>query len=243
MKISIVIRTLNEKESLNDLLLALKEQDYKGEKEIIVVDNESTDGTPELAKQFGAKIVTIKKNEFSYPKSMNAGCAAATGELIVLTVGHALPINNNWLTLGVKDFKDEKVAGIYAPTLPGKKSSFIEKIAYSFNYQVAKLRGIREVKRFEIGILGATNCVIKKNLWQAHNFDESYGLGGEDGEWAVWAINNGYKILCDYNFSLQHSHGLGFFAFIKANQYWRRLTRPSTFDKKALNFRKDIKFE
>ena len=84
--ISIVIRTLNEKDSLQKLLFMLKKQKCSVPFEIIVVDNESTDGTKELAESFDAKVITLPKNAFSYPKSMNLGIENSSYEYVVLTV-------------------------------------------------------------------------------------------------------------------------------------------------------------
>ena len=50
MKVSIIIRALNEREKLQKLLAILRQQDYQGEIELILVDNESVDGKLELAQ-------------------------------------------------------------------------------------------------------------------------------------------------------------------------------------------------
>lgn len=88
-EVSIVIRTLNEREGLEGLFEDLGNQAFGSDSQVVVVDNESTDGTPEVAKTFGATLITIPRNEFTYPKSMNLGMEASDNNAVLLTVGHA----------------------------------------------------------------------------------------------------------------------------------------------------------
>ncbi|MEK7061881.1 MAG: glycosyltransferase [Patescibacteria group bacterium] len=242
MDTSIIIRTLNEKKCLAELLAVLRRQDYSGETEIIVVDNQSTDGTAEFAVQQGAKLVTIKKDDFSYPFSMNKGAEVASGEILVYLVGHALPFKNYWLRHGLEHFADPQVAGVYSPVIPKKGCTFAEMLFYWPGYLHAWMRGPHCVKQGAMGVFGATNIALRKNLWEKHHFDERYGLGGEDGEWAGWVMSQGLQIVCDYRFSVRHSHGLGFSGLKKQIQYWSKLGKPSVFSRGEFEFRKDLKF-
>lgn len=240
--VSIVIRTLNEKESLASLLAVLAKQDYTGKLEVIVVDNDSSDGTQELAEQSGAHVVTIKRDEFSYPKSMNLGVLHAKYPIVILTVGHALPLKANWIQSATTQFKDPMVAGVYSPPIPHKNCSVSEWFVYWPTYLLAKLRGTHKVTRVHAGVFGATNIALRKELWQQHQFDERYGLGGEDGEWARWALAKGYHLICDPQFVVRHSHHLNFIGIVQQLRYWSKLKYPTRFDRKAHHFRKDLKF-
>jgi len=242
MKVSIIIRALNEREKLQKLLAILRQQDYQGEIELILVDNESVDGTLELAQTEGMKTVTIPRDEFSYPKSLNLGAAAATGKILVFTVAHALPFNENWLSSGLHYFANPQVAGVYSPVLPLPGCTIWETLTYWPNYLLSRIRGPHPDKGKMLGILGATNCAIRKALWQEHPFDESRGLGGEDGEWADWARNQGLLIINNWQFAVKHSHGLGLMGLIEQNRYWLKLGGPTVFDRRELYFRKDLNF-
>ena len=241
MSVSIIIRTLNEKERLGELLAVLQSQDYTGETEIIVVDNESTDGTAELAVASGARLVTIKREEFTFPHSMNLGAVAAKGDFLVYLVGHALPFRKDWLRHGLSHFSNPKVAGVYSPVIPRKDCTWAETYFYWPNYLRAKWHGPYTVSGSGMGVFGATNIVIRRGLWQKHLFDERYELGGEDGEWAGWALAQGFKIVCDYRFAVRHSHGLDWQGLKKQLAYWNKLGGPTKFNRSEFSFRKELK--
>lgn len=240
--VSIIIRTLNEKEELANVFKALSQQNFTGESEVIVVDNDSSDGTKELAKKHGAQVITIRKEEFTYPKSMNMGVKEAKYPIVILIVGHAIPIGKNWINAAAKYFEDLKVAGVYSNVIPEKPFSFSEFFLYYPRFFVNKLFSPYAVKRAGRGVFAATNLALRKELWDKHHFEEKYELGGEDTHWAQWAIDQGYKIICDTDFAVRHSHHLNFWGVIQQAKYWGKLKKPTKFSKKELDFRKDLKF-
>lgn len=80
--ISVVIPALNEETYITDSLKSLKEQDYTGDYEIIVVDNQSSDRTAEIARNLGAKVVCCQERN-GIARVRHAGAAAARGDIIV----------------------------------------------------------------------------------------------------------------------------------------------------------------
>ncbi|MCW8956400.1 MAG: glycosyltransferase [Gammaproteobacteria bacterium] len=80
---SLIIPAYNEENWLADTIVTLKktmsEMDWMGE--LIVVDNNSTDGTAEVAKQYGATLVFEAINQIS--RARNAGAAVASGRYLV----------------------------------------------------------------------------------------------------------------------------------------------------------------
>ena len=246
---TIIIRTLNEAEKLRFLLGRLREQKYGGRLEFVVVDNESRDDTRTVAEYFRAKVVILPRNQFTFPKSMNVGARQASGEILVFTVGHALPKNNRWLMSGLRHFVDEtkRVGGVYSPIIPHKlpgypKRTLAEIFFYYPKYLQALIKGTHIVKKGGMGVLGATNCAVRKVIWENHNFNESYECGGEDGEMAKWIRNNGWNIVCDPEFAVYHSHGGGVGKVVRQFRYWSRLGGPTKFDPKKLDFRDDLDF-
>lgn len=242
--VSIVIRTLNESRTLDKLLTAIKSQEGidLSRVEIIVVDNDSSDNTKEIAKRYGARVINISKKEFSYPKSMNLGVGAANAPIVILTVGHALPKGKYWLASIVPYFLDSKVAGVYSPVLPNKNSGLYEGLAYRWWYLTKTFINPKYINKYNGEDFGATNAALRKSLWEKHNFDQRYELGGEDTHWAEWALAQGYVIVQDKKFAVYHSHGLSMIRFIKQMNYWKSFSHPSKFSRDVLWYRKDIKW-
>lgn len=79
MKISVVVPAYNEEKLLGDCLKSLQNQTKKPF-EIIVVDNNSTDGTAAIAKKLGAKVIKEKQQGISF--SRNTGFDAVSGDII-----------------------------------------------------------------------------------------------------------------------------------------------------------------
>lgn len=243
--ISLIIRTLNEQEQLSLLLSDLLKQNYHREHlQIIVVDNQSSDNTVPIAKNFGCQVINIPRDEFTYPRSLNLGVKHAKHEIVILTVGHARLFQPDWLATSEKTFQDPQIAGLYSPILPLTKSSLVEKLFYWPGYMQAKLRGPYLIRHRLMGVLGATNCAIRKSLWDKHQFDESYEAGGEDGEWAAWVMEQGFAICCDWRFSVRHSHGLNLKGLKQQIGYWSELSQPKKFSREELlRFRHDLNFD
>jgi glycosyltransferase involved in cell wall biosynthesis len=241
MDVSIVVRTWNEREALRRLLGALERQRYDGGRiDLIVVDNESTDGTRELARARGARLLTI--GEFTHPRSMNLGVEAARGEVVVLTVGHADPVGPDWLRRGVRHFRRAEVAGVHGPVIFDPAcATLAERTCYGLFYLYLRLRGVHDVRQLRPGTLGATNAAIRKSLWQVRSFDEAYEAGGEDFDWARWALGQGWRIVCDPGFTVRHSHGVGWRQMRRQIGFWVSLSRPQPFRRDALlAFRPDL---
>lgn len=86
ISLSIVIPALNEAEHIATLLNALGQQTFLPD-EIIVADAGSTDGTVEIAEQYGAKVVPGGLPAVG----RNAGAAVAKGNIILFLDADVLP--------------------------------------------------------------------------------------------------------------------------------------------------------
>lgn len=86
-KLSIVIGTFNQKDTLKEVLSSLTKQTaQKEEFEIIVVDSSSTDGTDKMvAEQNVPNLIYIRQENLGRPGARNRGIKEAKGEIILLT--------------------------------------------------------------------------------------------------------------------------------------------------------------
>ena len=83
MKFSVIIPAFNEEDYLPKTLAAIKcaANEMNFPTEIIVVDNESIDKTAQIAKDFGAKI--ISEHEHNIAKIRNMGAKTADAEILI----------------------------------------------------------------------------------------------------------------------------------------------------------------
>ncbi len=80
MKVSVIMPTKNEEEAIETILKECREALKNVDHELIVVDN-STDRTPEIAEQFGAKVV---RNIEGYGRAYIEGLRVAEGDIVVM---------------------------------------------------------------------------------------------------------------------------------------------------------------
>ena len=108
--VSIVIPAYNEEQNIAWTLESIKLQDYQGKTELIVVDNNSTDRTGEIAKDFGAQVL-LEKNKgtrFAYQKGMSE----AKGEVILVTNADSI-VPKNWVSSIIAVFQqDPEIVGV-----------------------------------------------------------------------------------------------------------------------------------
>ncbi len=91
-----------------DLLEALHGQSLPAdEREIIVVDDASTDDTAELAEAAGAKVIRHRKNKGSYT-ARNSGLDVAGGEILAFTDSDCRP-EPDWLERGLGGMAEHSV--------------------------------------------------------------------------------------------------------------------------------------
>lgn len=82
-KISILIPVYNEKESLPEILKQVENVDFELEKEIILIDDYSTDGTRDLYASLPYKVLYHNRN-MGKGAALRTGFHAATGDIIII---------------------------------------------------------------------------------------------------------------------------------------------------------------
>lgn len=123
---SIVVRAYNEERHLPRLLEGIARQTVE-DAEVILVDSGSTDATVSIAEAFGARIVRIRPEEFTFGRSLNFGVRAATRELVVVASAHVYPVYPDWLEALLRPFEDDKVALAYGKQRGPETAKFSER--------------------------------------------------------------------------------------------------------------------
>lgn len=83
MKLTIIIPTFNESVNIVRTVESIENlRNDLPEFEIIIVDDCSKDGTPQIAEEYGFKVIKHKKN-LGYARSIQTGFENASGEIVV----------------------------------------------------------------------------------------------------------------------------------------------------------------
>jgi len=93
---SIIIRAYNEEQHLGKLLEGISQQTIS-DPEVIVVDSGSSDNTPQIGRRFGAKVLQITPQDFTFGRSLNLGISQAQHEYIVIASAHVYPVYPDWI--------------------------------------------------------------------------------------------------------------------------------------------------
>lgn len=82
-EISVVIPAYNEEKIIAKTIQSIQRQTYPLIKEIIVVDDSSTDQTGEIAKKLGAKVIRTPQNTGTKPLAQNFGLQYVESEVVI----------------------------------------------------------------------------------------------------------------------------------------------------------------
>lgn len=198
MNCSIVIRAYNEARHLPRLLEGIKQQTLE-DVEIILVDSGSTDETVMIAESFGAKIVHIAPQEFTFGRSLNHGIEAATRELVIIASAHVYPVYPDWLEGLLEPFADASIGLTYGKQRGTEISKFSEHEIFARWFP--DVSDLRQSHPF----CNNANAAIRRSLWEIHPYDETL-TGLEDLAWARWMQSNGHGLAYVAEAEIIHLH-------------------------------------
>lgn len=198
--ISIIIRAKNEEVWMKRCLTAIKHQNEQNF-EIILVDNESSDNTVKIAKEFGCKILTLPANDFNYSKALNIGIEQSKGDILVCLSAHCIPASNLWLTNLIRNFERPDVGAVYGKQEPLPDSNDFDKRDLWMIFRDQKK--IQHDDHF----FDNANSALRRKIWEEAKFTENVN-GKEDWDFARKILNKGWKIAYEPNASVHHYHGI-----------------------------------
>lgn len=199
--VSIIIPNWNGKGILRTCLQSLVSLTYPNY-EIIVVDNASTDGSPEMVKnEFPDVKLIINKTNLGWAGGCNIGIKAARGDLFALFNNDAVA-DPNWLSELVNVIKSSSDIGIVGGTVfcyepsdiiddTGLKIDPITGIVWRVNRgkRLAQLEDLQD-----IDFVSGVSLLLKRELIEKIGlFDEDYPLYHEETDFGLNTQRAGYK--------------------------------------------------
>ena len=204
--VSIIIINYNGKSYLEKCLESIKKIKYDN-LEIIVVDNNSTDGTMEFLVQNYPSIITLKLDKnYGFAKPNNVAAKIAKGDFL-LFLNNDTEVTPNFLTELVQVLVGNNQIGICQSLLlkPNgeidSSGDFIDTIGVVYNSKepIDKIREISSAR-------GASMIIRKELFLDLGGFDEQFFVSFEDVDlgWRTWI--KGYKVVINPK-SVVYHHG------------------------------------
>ena len=201
--VSIIIPVFNQLEYTHACLASLQAVQEQPRFEVIVVDDCSTDGTPEVITQIPGVVYLRNDSNSGFIASCNTGAKTARGKYLVFLNNDTL-VKPGWLTALLDTFKEERRAGIVGSKLlyPDGRlqeaGGIIWQDASGWNYGKFDDPGKPEYNYLrDVDYCSAAALMVPKALFEsAGGFDSRYAPGYyEDTDLAFKVRQAGYRVL------------------------------------------------
>jgi GT2 family glycosyltransferase len=171
--VSVVCCSYNGEPTIRDTLEGLAHLDYP-RYEVIVVDDGSTDATAEIARGYGARVISTPNQGLSAAR--NVGMRAASGEIVAYIDDDAYP-DPGWLTFLVRTFREGGFCGVGGPNLlPREDGPLAECVANAPGGPCHVLLSDREAEH----IPGCNMAFQRTWLERIGGFDSQFRSAGDD---------------------------------------------------------------
>lgn len=184
-RVSVIVPVYNAADALPRLVTSLREQDYPRDRfEIILVDNNSTDGSGEVIRGFG-DVIGLSQTQWQGPgATRNAGIERATGEVLAFIDADCWA-HPAWLGTGVRKLVEEgldRVAG-HVEFVLSERPNIYETYDAAINF--------RQTDFVSSGWCGTGNLFTPKKLFDEIGLFDPALISCEDCEFGLRASRAG----------------------------------------------------
>ena len=206
MKTTIVMRSYNDMPVIAETLAMVRRQ--RQPFELIVFDNDSTDGTRQEVEKVADRVVNVPRGTYVPGRVLNQGMQLSQGEFVVFLNSDCTPQDNNWLEKLLAGFKDEKVAAVFGRQIPRTNCDPL------YAKDTEDTFGQGERQKFWKHCFSMASSAIRHSVWKKMPFNETIQYS-EDIEWTWRARQCGYEIQYAADSVVMHSHNYTLRQFYK----------------------------
>jgi GT2 family glycosyltransferase len=187
-RISVAVCSYNGAGTIRDTLEALQQLEYP-DYEVIVVNDGSSNGVAEIAKEYDVRLIIHATNQ-GLSSARNTALEAATGDIVAYIDDDAYP-DPHWLTYLAATFLKGDYAGVGGPNLPPPGDGLIaDCVANAPGGPIHVLLSDQEAEH----IPGCNMAYWKSHLQAVGGFDPRFRAAGDDVD-ICWRLQErGLKI-------------------------------------------------
>ncbi|HOW13826.1 glycosyltransferase [Methanosarcina sp.] len=195
MLVSVIAPAYNEEKSIGKCLESILNQDYKGEIEVIAVNDGSSDRTAEIISKYPVKLLDLKVNG-GKANALNKAIEIAKGDILIFTDSdsYMAPDAVSSLVKCLNENKDaQMVAGnVYIHDNHGKKQiiKYFQMIEYRIEQEITRhLQGLSN----SILVCPGPLTAVRRKVCDVVRFSNETIV--EDADFTIKALKNSIKII------------------------------------------------
>lgn len=204
---SIIIPAFNRVDLTTQCLRALIANSAETDYEVVIVDNASSDATPQLCASLGGQATVIRNDiNLGFAKACNQGARAATSDVLVFLNTDTEP-HPGWLPPAIAALDDPSVGAVgmkllfpdgtvqHAGVVVVEQDGHPEISARHLPYKVPADDVLANTRR-DVSVATAAAVVFRRAAFdEAGGFDEGYWNGYEDVDLCLQLGVNGWRIV------------------------------------------------
>lgn len=215
-KVSVVILNWNGKRYLHKCITSLSKVAYKP-LEVILVDNNSTDGSTEYIKKNFPWVKVVQNSEnVGFAQGNNIGCKNATGDY-VLFLNNDTVVTPDFLRVLINSMQKDSRIGCIQPqmrimdntTLQDEAGGYLTHggFLYHYGYKKSHKLKIYHQRREAFSLKGACILIPRKVFLEVGEFDADFFIFFEETDlcYRLWLA--GYKVVYDPSVYIYHTVG------------------------------------
>ena len=190
-KVSVIVCSYNGAQTLEACLSSLLQIDYP-DYEIVLVDDGSTDRTPEIIDRFRSqpKLVPVRQKNMGLSYARNVGAHTATGEILAYTDGDCMA-DPDWLYYLVGTLLGGPYAGVGGPNISPPAANWVQACVS------AAPGGPSHVLLTDVVAEHIPGCNMAFHRWafdMVGGFDPEYRKAGDDVDFC-WRLQNAGQVI------------------------------------------------
>ncbi len=213
--ISAIVTVYNKQDTIAKTLESLLSQSAEF-KEIIIVDDGSTDNSGGIVKEFADKYKNIKyifQNNQGVAKSLNAGLRMTNTNFVAVLDGD-VSFDKDWMQKLMPYFENEEIVAVSGLTKTmNPKNLWAALAGYNVEYRQSK------IKSELVDHLSSTNVIFRKSILDKVGFFDPEFRYGQDNEMSYRILMAGYKLILSKKAFCLHFWPESFMGFIKQRMH------------------------